>query len=258
MVIHQVKSQLRQQTRLLFAIRKIAACTSGQRRARIVGIVLLLGLIGNGKLRGSDEDAAQFRSVVSEWQETLVGGLNILKKVHKDASLPDIKKQLLDAESVYDAAWRRVAKFPPLSFEKERLELSPKTLALNASIFVEYKRLHNAGQLQSLSTFFPISYLDEQYRRGAEGEITVIDLYVSLVMQHEDLVPKSLSVMTKPINHSQPLMKIDQLKDPWGREYQFDYRGIRNEGKKPDVWSLGPLHGGTRDKTIANWNLPKQ
>jgi hypothetical protein len=38
-----------------------------------------------------------------------------------------------------------------------------------------------------------------------------------------------------------------KLLDPWGKEYEYDPKGSRNEGKTPDIWI-------TRDKTeYGNW-----
>jgi hypothetical protein len=43
----------------------------------------------------------------------------------------------------------------------------------------------------------------------------------------------------------------NNLRDPWGREWQYDVAGKRNDGKKPDVWTVSPFGGGKKE--IGNW-----
>jgi hypothetical protein len=39
-----------------------------------------------------------------------------------------------------------------------------------------------------------------------------------------------------------------KLLNPWGKEYEYDPKGSRNDGKRPDIWATAP------DKTeIGNW-----
>jgi hypothetical protein len=45
------------------------------------------------------------------------------------------------------------------------------------------------------------------------------------------------------------------LRDPWGREWQYDLAGMRNDGKNPDVWAISPFNGGK--KVIGNWEAKK-
>jgi hypothetical protein len=43
------------------------------------------------------------------------------------------------------------------------------------------------------------------------------------------------------------------LTDPWGKRYQYDPKGKRNGGNKPDVWTEDP------DKNeIGNWQAEKK
>jgi Type II secretion system (T2SS), protein G len=40
----------------------------------------------------------------------------------------------------------------------------------------------------------------------------------------------------------------NSLKDPWGRPYQYDVNGPKNNGEGPDIWTVMPS-----GKTIGNW-----
>jgi hypothetical protein len=40
----------------------------------------------------------------------------------------------------------------------------------------------------------------------------------------------------------------DALIDPWGRPYNYDPNGPRNNGNKPDIWAVAP-----DGALIGNW-----
>lgn len=40
----------------------------------------------------------------------------------------------------------------------------------------------------------------------------------------------------------------DQLFDPWGQEYKYDPAGPKNNGVKPDIWTVAP-----DGAIIGNW-----
>ena len=44
-----------------------------------------------------------------------------------------------------------------------------------------------------------------------------------------------------------------ELRDPWGKEYQYDVAGKRNGGKKPDLWCVTP-----DKREIGNWPEKKE
>src|SRR5262245_4017551 len=53
--------------------------------------------------------------------------------------------------------------------------------------------------------------------------------------------PPSLELVRTPPDGAGPgSVEPVSLLDPWGREYQYDPAGPRNDGRKPDVWSRGP------------------
>ena len=42
----------------------------------------------------------------------------------------------------------------------------------------------------------------------------------------------------------------EAIKDPWGREFQYDAAGSRNGGSRPDIWTVAPngkTYSGTFD-----------
>lgn len=65
-------------------------------------------------------------------------------------------------------------------------------------------------------------------------------------------VPESLEVLliADPNNADKPYVANQQdLLDPWGKPYQYNPMGERNNGLFPDVWTTNP--GQTRE--IGNW-----
>jgi hypothetical protein len=55
-------------------------------------------------------------------------------------------------------------------------------------------------------------------------------------------------------------LERDPLKDPWGREYQYDPAGPRSKAAdpkadRPDVWVVSPYRGGK--KLLGNWEDKK-
>jgi hypothetical protein len=41
------------------------------------------------------------------------------------------------------------------------------------------------------------------------------------------------------------------IRDPWGRNWQYDPMGKQSGGMGPDVWTVSPFGGGK--KLIGNW-----
>jgi hypothetical protein len=49
------------------------------------------------------------------------------------------------------------------------------------------------------------------------------------------------------------LLKAEELIDPWGRPYEFDVKGLKNNGDCADVWSRGPEPKDPKE-VIGNWH----
>lgn len=50
----------------------------------------------------------------------------------------------------------------------------------------------------------------------------------------------------------------DMLLDIWGQSIQYDPKGPKNGGKRPDIWSLGPPGSKPGDGVIGNWLEARQ
>lgn len=64
-----------------------------------------------------------------------------------------------------------------------------------------------------------------------------------------DRFPKNLEeLLAKDALGGPYLEGPDALIDPWGRRYQYDPKGPRNNGAKPDIWTVTP-----QGIEIGNW-----
>jgi hypothetical protein len=69
-------------------------------------------------------------------------------------------------------------------------------------------------------------------------------------LMNDGNAPPSLQDLTQPQPNAggTPITAADKLIDPWGKPYQYDPAGPKNNGTKPDVWTQAP--DGT---VIGNW-----
>ena len=84
----------------------------------------------------------------------------------------------------------------------------------------------------------------------AKVSIKTIDTALQAYRVKHDSFPENLERLTEG---DKPFLKRENLIDPWKKPYQYDATGPKNDGKKPDVWTVTP------DKqTIGNWEKPKK
>jgi hypothetical protein len=63
--------------------------------------------------------------------------------------------------------------------------------------------------------------------------------------------PVKLEVLLEKDEMGRPYLDLDSkdaLIDPWGQPYQYDAKGPRNNGVKPDIWTVTPA-----GVEIGNW-----
>jgi hypothetical protein len=68
-------------------------------------------------------------------------------------------------------------------------------------------------------------------------------------LKHNGEFPATLDKLLERDHVGGPYLEnADALLDPWGNRYQYDIKGPRNNGAKPDIWTIGP-----DDTIIGNW-----
>jgi hypothetical protein len=61
--------------------------------------------------------------------------------------------------------------------------------------------------------------------------------------------PASLAELTRrQASGGKAFLARKALLDPWGKQYQYDVKGPRHDGMKPDIWTVTP-----DGKKIGNW-----
>jgi general secretion pathway protein G len=103
--------------------------------------------------------------------------------------------------------------------------------------------------LASLGTVYVMGQLEES--RKSEAKINVRELTKACGMYELNYRtrPGTLRVLLQKGEYGGPYLKNDAiLYDPWGKEYQYNAQGPRNNGMDPDIWTTD------RDgREIGNW-----
>jgi hypothetical protein len=74
-------------------------------------------------------------------------------------------------------------------------------------------------------------------------------------IKHGGEFPQILAQLTQRDALGGPYLESpDALTDPWGHPYQYDASGPKNNGTKPDIWTVVP--NSNPQKKVGNW--PKQ
>jgi hypothetical protein len=98
----------------------------------------------------------------------------------------------------------------------------------------------------------PREVTDEKFIK-ARSMVIALSAAVKQYRAQYKVYPEALDALVTPPDGGKPLLlDAEALKDPWGRPYLYDPAGPKNNGKQPDIWSLGPGPG-KPDGVIGNW-----
>jgi hypothetical protein len=93
-----------------------------------------------------------------------------------------------------------------------------------------------------------LSKIDEEM---AQSEIRTLDLVVRSYFVRHGHYPLSLDALCEKDDLTGlKYFEKDQLIDVWGRRIEYDVKGPRNGGLKPDIWSRGATG---EEAMIGNW-----
>lgn len=97
-----------------------------------------------------------------------------------------------------------------------------------------------------LRLLFDSKYLNEAKVGRAKADIMQLSEAAEVYRNKHGEYPESLKDLVGGgyIEHEAG----NPLIDPWGNDYQYDPKGTRNGGQKPDIWAATP--GGSE---IGNW-----
>jgi hypothetical protein len=91
--------------------------------------------------------------------------------------------------------------------------------------------------------------LEETYGKNDMAEAGVKTLTIGVKAYHLKFsaYPTRLDELVQPPEGG-PFVEPQALLDPWGRTYQYDPAGPRNQGQQPDIWTVTP-----KGEVIGNW-----
>lgn len=103
--------------------------------------------------------------------------------------------------------------------------------------------------LAGAATMTFLKFQQDAYEDTAFTKIKNIEKAALAIQVRTGALPQTLAEMTQATDGGRPAIDDPEaLKDPWGREFQYDPSGGHHGGGKPDVWTVTPS-----GKTIGNW-----
>jgi general secretion pathway protein G len=102
--------------------------------------------------------------------------------------------------------------------------------------------------LASVGGTYLLQRADEAKEGAAKVQIKTLTESANMYKLNNGDFPPSLDAMAQgQPNGGQPLVQVDQLRDPFGQPYGYDASGSHNGGMQPDIWCNRP------GKQIGNW-----
>lgn len=120
----------------------------------------------------------------------------------------------------------------------------------------EYDRLDRISELyRVLEENGLIKRIHNDRSEAANDRVFILTAAVKTYYDEFKKYPSKLEDLAKLPGEGNPFADAKTYIDPWGRSYQYDVKGPKNNGKLPDIWSLGARH--QSDAIIANWTKKK-
>jgi len=103
--------------------------------------------------------------------------------------------------------------------------------------------------LAGIGTYYLLPMLTSSQRDAAHISADTLSKAVFAYKVKHHTWPDSLVQMTQPDNKGPALLEPNDLKDPWGTEFQYDKAGAMNQGRRPDIYTIDPSDG----TKVGNW-----
>lgn len=103
--------------------------------------------------------------------------------------------------------------------------------------------------LASLGGYYVMGQLHESRKSEAKIQVRTLTTACENYELNYRQRPPSLNALLQKGEYGGPYLKnADVLIDPWGKQYQYNAQGPRNNGMFPDVWTTDP-----DGREIGNW-----
>jgi hypothetical protein len=204
--------------------------------------LLLLGLAVTGRA-----DVKEAEEQVKQVIEKLTKAIETMAGVKDKAGAEKAKPQLV---KFFDELDRAGKEFGKLSDEdKKKIEDTYRNQFdnLRKRYRAEIERLRKDPDIAKVfADLGPFKKLGREKITIAQYKIALLDQAVNAYRVKNEKVPETLEALTEG---DKPIVEKTALKDAWGKAFQYDPKGPKNKGTKPDIWTVDP-EGKT---TIGNW-----
>lgn len=103
--------------------------------------------------------------------------------------------------------------------------------------------------LAGVSSIYVFRYLDDAKEKRVKMDLETLTKACQAYEANKGAKPESLTVLVQPGDGGKPYIEDqEKLMDPWGKPYNYDANGGRNNGLKPDISTTTP-----DGITLGNW-----
>jgi len=204
--------------------------------------------------RADDRDA---EAKAKALQEKAAKVVELLKGIKDRDGAEKVKAELGRALVALKTAREDLTALPPEERKRLKEAHGAKFEEIQSEFVKESRRLQETpGVMAVLSSLPAFKQAREEKVQTTRKLLEGLD---KLVQQYKLTLgdyPKSLDLLAvSPGSDVPPFVRPELLKDPWGRPFQYDVKGTKNKGGKPDIWSLGPPD--QKGALIGNWDAKK-
>lgn len=203
-------------------------------------LVLGLSVAARADLKESEEQIKHLIAMVTKAIETMEG-------VKDRAGAEKAKPALTKLFEEMDKAGKQFDKMD--ADDKAKLEETYKTkfVDLRKRYRTEIERLRKDEAIaKALADVGPFKKTGREKVTLAQYKIVTLEKAVQVYKLKTGDYPESLVLLSEG---EKPIVEKPFLKDPWGKVFQYDPKGPKNKGAKPDIWAVDP-----DGKTIGNWD----
>jgi Type II secretion system (T2SS), protein G len=224
-------------------------------------ITLLAVVFGIAMAPPADEPTVD--DTIQQFSQDLTKLVSLLKDVKDQATALAARDQLIATDKSLAATFERIQKL-----KSQPGEAGMKKLAGIEQQWDELeKQLTRIAAIPTAANLLdrlPTSKSLVNHRRDGRAQAARVSaLNLTKAAQAYEIKfgqpPASLLSLVAPPDGGRPYIEGGQnaLFDPWGRPFQYDPAGPKNNGLKPDIWSLGP-DPNDKTKFIGNWPEDKK
>jgi len=102
--------------------------------------------------------------------------------------------------------------------------------------------------LAGAGSYYFLQRYEESKLKRAKMDCEGLSTQVEAFKLNNDRYPNSLQELTQANANGGAMVSPDQIKDPWGKEYQINPQGQHNGGNKADIYTTSP-----KGQTIGNF-----